>query len=219
MRTYVRHTCLIAQNYVPGDEVFLFGFSRGAYTARSLAGFIGACGILKRQRLGDLAKAWRYYRGAAPHSPKDFVKLNQSDSHTDAEIKLLGVLDTVGALGVPGQILACLNHELYGFHDTGPCAVVRHGYHALAIDEHREEFVPTLWTGVAPAGVATEQVWFAGAHADVGGGIVARKLADIPLLWMAKKAESHDLALDWSCLPNPGGLNPKAASHDSSAST
>ncbi len=208
----------IAQNYVPGDEIFLFGFSRGAYTARSLAGFIGACGILKRQRLGDLAKAWQYYRkGPLPHSPQDFVRLNQSDSHLDATIKFLGVWDTVGALGVPGQILAGLNHELYGFHDTGPCAVVKHGCHALAIDEHRDEFVPTLWTGKAPDGVKIEQVWFAGAHADVGGGYVTRRLADIPLVWMARKAEAEGLALDWNCLPNPDQLDPKAASHNSSS--
>jgi uncharacterized protein (DUF2235 family) len=208
----------IAQNYLPGDEIFLFGFSRGAYTARSLAGFIGACGILKRQRLGDLAKAWHYYRkGPLPHSPQDFVRLNQSDSHTGATIKFLGVWDTVGALGVPGPILAGLNHDLYGFLDTGPCAVVKHGCHALAIDEHRDEFVPTLWTGEVPAGVKIEQVWFAGAHADVGGGYVTRKLADIPLVWMARKAEEEELALDWSCLPDPDGLDPKAASHNSSS--
>lgn len=208
----------IAQNYLPGDEVFVFGFSRGAYTARSLAGFIGACGVLKRQRLGDLAKAWHYYRkGPMPHTPQEFARINQSDAHTDATIKFLGVWDTVGALGVPGQILAGLNHDLYGFLDTGPCAVVQHGYHALAIDEHRDEFVPTLWTGKAPAGVTIEQVWFAGAHADVGGGYVTRQLADIPLVWMARKAEQHDLALDWSCLPDPEGLNPKAASHNSSS--
>lgn len=207
----------IAQNYLPGDEIFLFGFSRGAYTARSLAGFIGACGILKRQRLGDLAKAWHYYRkGTPPRSPQKFVELSGSDSHTGATIKFLGVWDTVGALGVPGPILAGLNHELYGFLDTGPCAVVKHGCHALAIDEHRDEFVPTLWTGEAPAGVKIEQVWFTGAHADVGGGYVTRKLADIPLVWMARKAEEEGLALDWSCLPKPDGLDPKAASHNSS---
>src|SRR6201992_4243353 len=120
----------IAQNYLPGDEISLFGFSRGAYTARSLAGFIGACGILKRQRLGDLAKAWRYYRrGPLPHSPQDFVRLNQSDAHTDATIKFLGVWDTVGALGVPGPILAGLNPALYGFLGTRPCAVVENRSH------------------------------------------------------------------------------------------
>src|ERR1700744_6018175 len=208
----------IAQNYLPGDEIFLFGFSRGAYTARSLAGFIGACGILKRQRLGDLAKAWRYYRkGARPHSPQEFVRLNETDAHPDATIKFLGVWDTVGALGVPGPILAGLNHDLYGFLDTGPCAVGKNGYHALGIDEHRDEFVPTLWTGEAPAGVKIEQVWFAGAHADVGGGYVTRQLAHIPLVWVARKAEEEGLALDWSCLPNPDKLDPKTGDHESSS--
>ena len=69
-----------------------------------------------------------------PHSPHDFVSLTPSDSHTEATIKFLGVWDTVGALGVPGPIPAGLNRELYGFLDTGPCAVVKHGCHALAID-------------------------------------------------------------------------------------
>jgi uncharacterized protein (DUF2235 family) len=208
----------IAQNYVPGDEIFLFGFSRGAYTARSLAGFIGACGILKRQTLSDLPTAWTYYRESPPpHSPDAFMNVSRTDSHTDAQIKFLGVWDTVGALGIPGQILAGLNHKLYGFHDTGPCAVVRRGCHALAIDEHRDEFVPTLWTGVSPPDVQIEQVWFAGAHADVGGGYVTRKLADIPLVWMASKAEEEGLGLDWTCLPKPEGLDPKAPSHNSSA--
>jgi hypothetical protein len=76
--------------------------------------------------------------------------------------------------------------------------------------------VPTLWTGEAPAGVKIEQVWFTGAHADVGGGYVTRQLADIPLVWMARKAEEEKLALDWCCLPDPNRLDPKAASHNSS---
>ena len=210
----------IAQNYVPGDEIFCFGFSRGAFTARSLVGFIAACGILKRQRLGDLVDAWDYYRDASkkPHSPQAFMRLNSSDCHTDAKIKFLGVWDTVGCLGIPGQLLSAQNESRFAFHDTGPCAIVEHACHALAIDEHREQFVPTLWTGAAPQGVNIEQVWFAGAHADVGGGYVTRALADIPLVWMAKKAEGPDqsqLALDWSCLPDPARLNPLAPAHDS----
>jgi uncharacterized protein (DUF2235 family) len=208
----------IAQNYLPGDEIFLFGFSRGAYTARSLAGLIAACGILKRQKLGDIGKAWTYYRTALlPHSPQEFIRLYQTEAHQDAEIKFLGVWDTVGALGIPGQILVSLNHALYGFHDTSVCALVKRGCHALAIDEHRNEFVPTLWTGALPAGVRIDQVWFSGAHADVGGGYITRKLADIPLVWMAKNAEEEGLALDWSCLPDPLTLDPKAPTHNSSA--
>ena len=207
----------IAQNYVPGDEIFLFGFSRGAYTARSLSGLIAACGILKRQKLGDIGKAWTYYRTAPPpHSPQEFVLLCQTETHQEAEINFLGVWDTVGALGIPGQILASLNHALYGFHDTAACALVKRGCHALAIDEHRNEFVPTFWTGTLPMGARIDQVWFSGAHADVGGGYKTRKLADIPLVWMAKNAEQEGLALDWSCLPDPLTLDPKAPTHNSS---
>jgi len=207
----------IAQNYVPEDEIFLFGFSRGAYTARSLAGLINACGILKRQKLLDLPNAWTYYRSDPPHSPQDFLSKVKTDSHTDARIKFLGVWDTVGALGVPGGLFSADDAKKFAFHDTGPCAVVKHGCHALAIDEHRHDLVPTFWTEPAPAGVVIEQVWFAGAHADVGGGYVTRTLADIPLVWMAKKAEHEGLALDWTCLPNPADLENLTPSHDSSS--
>jgi hypothetical protein len=79
----------------------------------------------------------------------------------------------------------------------------------------RDEFVPALWTGQAPPGVTIEQVWFAGAHSDVGGGYLARRLADIPLVWMARKAEQEGLSLDWSCLPDPNSLDPAAPLHDS----
>ena len=205
----------IAQNYVPKDEIFLFGFSRGAYTVRSLAGLINACGILKRQKLGDLPNAWAYYRSEPPpHSPQDFQTKYKTDCHADAEIRFLGVWDTVGALGIPGGLFSPENAKKFAFHDTGPCAAMKRGCHALAIDEHRHEFVPTLWTEPAPDGVKIEQVWFAGAHADVGGGYVTRELADIPLVWMAKKAEQDGLALDWGCLPDPDALQDLAASHE-----
>jgi uncharacterized protein (DUF2235 family) len=205
----------IAQNYVPGDEIFLFGFSRGAFTARSLAGFISACGILKRQKLGDLLLAWDYYRSPQPHSPQGFLETCNTECHVDATIKFLGVWDTVGALGIPGQLLAAKNEKRFAFHNTSACPIVRHGCHALAIDEHRDQFVPTLWTGKEPDGVRIEQVWFAGAHSDVGGGYMTRTLADVPLAWMARKAEADGLALDWSCLPQQTTLNSLAPIHDS----
>jgi hypothetical protein len=205
----------IAQNYYPGDEIFLFGFSRGAYTARSLAGFIATCGVLLREKLGDLVLAWQYYRGPGPHSPQDFVRSSHSDSHVDATIKFLGVWDTVGSLGLPGPLFSKFNRQQYAFLNTGPCSAVKRGCHAMAIEEHRAEFTPTPWTGTAPDGVRIEQVWFAGAHSDVGGGYATRALADIPLVWMAKKAEEEGLALDWSCLPDPNNLDPLAPNHDS----
>lgn len=209
----------LAQNYVPGDEIFVFGFSRGAFTARSLVGLISATGLLLRQSLGHLGQAWLYYRGGArPHSPEAFMAANpQAQVHTNVEIHFLGVWDTVGSLGIPGHVFDRINHELYGFYDTGLCPIVRNAYHALAIDEHRDTFVPTLWTGDVPPDCNVEQVWFAGAHADVGGGYVTRSLADIPLVWMAQKAEKAGLALDWSCLPDPGASDPLAARHNSSA--
>jgi uncharacterized protein (DUF2235 family) len=205
----------LAQNYVPGDEIFLFGFSRGAFTARSLSGLIGACGLLKRQRLADVPKAWKYYREAPKRSPEDFVKTFATECHTDVHITFLGVWDTVGSLGIPSHIFAGLNQEQYGFHHTSPSKITKHGYHAMAIDEFRDEFVPTLWTGEIPEGCHIEQVWFAGAHSDVGGGYADRGLADIPLVWMAKKAEGCGLALDWSVLPDPLKLDHSAPSHNS----
>jgi uncharacterized protein (DUF2235 family) len=208
----------IAQNYIPGDEIFLFGFSRGAYTARSLVGLLNACGVLKRQNLTDLPSAWAYYRTKTPsHSPEDFKAKYKTDCHSDAKVNFLGVWDTVGALGIPFELLAPSNEKKFAFHETGPCEVMKHGCQALALDEHRHNFVPTFWTGDAPADVEVEQVWFAGAHADVGGGYATRGLADIPLVWMAEKAQADGLALDWSCLPAKDQLNPLAPTHDSSS--
>lgn len=205
----------LAQNYIPGDEIFLFGFSRGAFTARSLAGFVAACGLLKRQQLGAIGKAWEYYRTDKPHDPSDFKMKTGVDTHLGVRIRFLGVWDTVGALGIPAPALLPFWQSAYSFHDTGPSAVVEHGCHALALDEHRDEFVPTFWTGDVPAGVMIEQVWFAGVHADVGGGYRTRGLADIPLVWMAEKAEADGLELDWSCLPDPEKLDPRAPMHES----
>jgi uncharacterized protein (DUF2235 family) len=207
----------IAQNYIPGDELFLFGFSRGAYTARSLVGFLNACGILKRESLGDLPDAWAYYRANPPHSPQDFMARYHSNCHADVAVTFLGVWETVGALGIPVELLASANERKFAFHDTGPCRIVKRGCHALAVDEHRHNFVPTLWTEPEPPGVNIEQVWFAGAHADVGGGYASRALADIPLVWMAEKAQQQGLSLDWSCLPDKARLDPLAAAHNSSS--
>lgn len=207
----------ICQNYVPGDEIYLFGFSRGAFTVRSLAGLITACGILFRQSLETLPAAWLYYRtGVKPHSPTAFATSCGAQCHPPV-IAFLGVWDTVGSLGIPGSLLAAKNKAQFAFHDTSPSPIVKHAAHALAIDEHRHDFTPTFWTGALPSGVSIQQVWFAGAHSDVGGGYNTRKLADIPLVWMARQAEAVGLSLDWTCLPNPATLDPTAPSHDSSS--
>jgi uncharacterized protein (DUF2235 family) len=207
----------IAQNYVPGDEIYLFGFSRGAFTARSLAGLITACGILFRQSLGALPDAWIYYRSPKPHSPATFATQYGIQCHLDPSITFLGVWDTVGSLGIPGSLLAASNKEKFAFHDTNPSPLVKRAVQALAIDEHRRDFTPTFWTGAVPPNVSIEQVWFAGAHADVGGGYKTRRLADIPLVWMAKQAEAVGLTFDWTCLPDPTALDVTAPAHDSSS--
>ena len=220
----------LAQNYVPevrneadevvyaGDRIHVFGVSRGAFTARSLCGFIACTGLLKRQHLGRLADAWEYYREGGPRRSQDFCERHRDkgvDCHHDMTIDFLGVWDTVGALGVPGGLLGDLTAPDYKFHDTEPSSAVRRACHALAIDEHRDEFVPTLWTGREPAGCSVSQVWFAGAHSDVGGGYKEHKLADIPLVWMAGEAEKAGLVLDWDVLPDRNTLDPLAPQHDS----
>ena len=223
----------LAQNYRPArrdgdkdvaaDEIFLFGFSRGAFSARSLAGFIASAGLLKRQRLGDLPAAWAYYRRVGPRSSKDFCAASGSDCHHDPQITFVGVWDTVGALGIPKSIVGLQLDSSHEFHDTTPSKIVANGFHALAIDEYRDEFVPTLWTGATPPGATVEQCWFAGAHSDVGGGYANRRLADIPLAWMAGKAEQCGLALQWEdedrpaepMLPDAALLDPYAPQHES----
>jgi uncharacterized protein (DUF2235 family) len=210
----------LAQNYVPAtpagpaDEIFVFGFSRGAFSARSLVGFIGAAGLVKRQYLGSLRQLWDYYR--KPPKQRDAATIVAIDRHDGVRVKCLGVWDTVGSLGVPtGFVLSERFNAPYQFHDTSPSRIVDNAFHALAIDEFRDEFVPTLWTGTAPDGAHIEQVWFAGAHSDVGGGYAAGDLANIPLVWMAEKAEGCGLVLDWRCLPDKTTLDPHAPRHES----
>ncbi|HEX2017667.1 MAG TPA: DUF2235 domain-containing protein [Aurantimonas sp.] len=226
----------LAQNYRPArkedgrdvaaDEIFLFGFSRGAFSARSLAGFISSAGLLKRQRLGDLRRAWSYYRRVGDRSSRNFCAETGSDCHHDPEITFVGVWDTVGALGIPESIVGLQLNASHQFHDTTPSRIVGYAFHALAIDEYRDEYVPTLWTGKAPEGAVVEQCWFAGAHSDIGGGYADRRLADIPLVWMARKAEQCGLALQWQdedrpeepLLPDEAALDPRAPQHESRVS-
>jgi uncharacterized protein (DUF2235 family) len=218
----------LAQNYVPqsaddggqaqADEIFLFGFSRGAFAARSLAGLLGSCGLLKRQALDKVLDAWTYYRSTRKRSPLDFATSRKAQTHQDVTVRFLGVWDTVGSLGVPVGVFGDISQDVFAFHDTSPSRVVRFGAHALAIDEFRDEFVPTLWTGEAPANAVIKQVWFAGSHSDVGGGYKDGDLARIPLAWMAEQARSCGLKLDEAMLPDASALNPLATRHEARTS-
>jgi uncharacterized protein (DUF2235 family) len=190
----------IARAYQDGDRIFLFGFSRGAYTVRSLAGMIAICGLPGPGRFTDAAteEAFAAYRAGVQRRPLLDAFAARYDSR-DVSIAVLGVWDTVGALGIPGGVFAGLDERLYGFLDTSLHADVEAAYHALAIDERRRPFVPTLWTTFAP-GQEVEQVWFAGVHGDVGGGYAETGLSDITLGWMIAKAAAKGLAFDAAAL-------------------
>jgi uncharacterized protein (DUF2235 family) len=209
-----------AGNEVPADEIFLFGFSRGAFAARSLTGMLGSTGLLKRQSLPHLPTAWAYYRDFKNRSPQDFLRRyarKKIETHQDMTVNFLGVWDTVGALGIPVGFLGELSGLVHSFHDTSPSRIIKHGAQALAIDEYRDEFVPTLWTGEAPTGSTIEQVWFAGCHSDVGGGYSDGALADIPLLWMVDRAKAAGLKLDETTpglLPTAQTINVLGPIHD-----
>jgi uncharacterized protein (DUF2235 family) len=201
----------IAQVYDAGDEIFLFGFSRGAYTARSLAGMIAICGLPTKNFSQQLVEtAFSAYR-----DKDDRQKLLDSlgpDALFNAQIKMVGVWDTVGSLGVPGAVFD-VPDPLYGFLDTTLHPDVQNAYQALAIDEKRREFPPTLWTSAPAPGQVLEQVWFAGVHSDVGGSYPETGLSNITLSWMLSKAVALGMEVDAGAakmyLPLP--VDPKEA--------
>jgi uncharacterized protein (DUF2235 family) len=186
----------IASNFCEGDDILLFGFSRGAYTARSVAGLTGFAGILHKRDMDDFALLWEGYRLKDTEHRSDVLQ-HFSDRYKDVHIKCIGVWDTVGALGVPGH-LDVLFRDFYEFHDTNLGPHVEYAFHAMALDEHRKDFEPTLWQQTAEGkqnGQTLQQVWFAGAHSNVGGGYEEHGLSDIALAWMASRVAPL-LALD-----------------------
>jgi len=218
----------LVEYYHPGDALYLFGFSRGAYTVRSLAGLIRNCGIIDREGLDDAARdaaidaAFQLYRkrgdDTAPVAAKA-VDFRASHSHPDFRITCIGVWDTVGALGIPVGLFGRLSQHLFGFHDVTLSSRVDCAFHAIAVDERRRPFVPTLWEqqpGASQAGQVLEQVWFTGVHSDVGGGYgwAERDLASLTLRWMANRVTTRcRLELDTGRIPAPSGTPPEL--HDS----
>jgi Uncharacterized alpha/beta hydrolase domain (DUF2235) len=198
----------LAHYYCPGDRVFLFGFSRGAYTARSLGGLIHNCGILREECVDQVESAYAFYRDRTNQSHPRTVAariFRDAYSHADSSVYFIGVWDTVGALGIPKGLPGWDElskvftgwEELWGFHDTQLSPGVRFAYQALAIDEERPPYEPTLWTvdGELPTGQVLEQVWFAGVHSEVGGGTDDSALSDIAFLWMAEQATAAGAVL------------------------
>ena len=195
----------LIEEHESGDEIFLFGYSRGAYTARSLAGLIRNCGILRPEHIAKIPDARKLYRkrGSGPDSKEAIEFKDQYSKVTD--LHFIGVWDTVGSRGLPLKFIGRLYNWRYSFHDVTLSRSVKHAYHAIAIDEKRGPFKPSIWSNPPIPGQQVEQVWFAGVHSNVGGGAPDPGLAYIALTWMAGKAKDSGLVLDWSRLPDHGG--------------
>lgn len=193
----------VVENYAEGDRIYLLGFSRGAYTARSTAGMLRNVGVLKPEFRDEshYRQAMTMYRdrASAGRRPDGDQAVRFREQHSNSpRIHFVGVWDTVGALGIPLGGLRWLNfiNRRWQFHDTQLSSSIVAAYHALAIDERRGPFRPTLWnlSDKARSGEVdqrVEQVWFTGVHSNVGGGYPDSGLSDIALNWMAGKADEH----------------------------
>ncbi|KXX65222.1 DUF2235 domain-containing protein [Marichromatium gracile] len=190
-------------NHQPDDEIYLFGFSRGAYTVRSLAGLIGAAGLLQRHQLRYIREAYEFYRD--PDADSDEVARYRAfrDRHNPqpAPIRLLGCWDTVGSLGfpdvIPGLTLDRALNRRYRFHNNRIGAHVEQVAHAVAIDEARAQFMVTLADADDPTRTQVHETWFPGDHGCIGGGsFVKRGLSSITLRWMLEQAGGLGLESD-----------------------
>ena len=197
----------IFDNFESGDQIFLFGFSRGAATVRSLAGFIHMFGMLPKSRPELIDEAWKIYKinKKTPlvnnKTPREVKATNLLSRHHNmwVRIKFIGVFDTVAALGVPNKFMSrvidhapWMKHE---FHDFKLSESVENAYQALAIDDERKTFHPIIWNAELKDHQTMEQVWFAGVHTDVGGGYAEQQLSDISFEWMLGKAQPNGLRI------------------------
>lgn len=204
----------LSLNHVNGDEIYLFGFSRGAYTVRSLAGMIYCSGLLDRPHITKTHEAYELYRNRGV-KPRDRVATEyRQDYGGRVPITLLGCFDTVGALGIPGlPAFNKLHQQLnkrYRFHDTTLNKFIQNALHAVAIDEIREIFNVTPMTKNPDAeNQRVIQKWFPGAHGCVGGGTEEhRGLSDASLQWMIDSVGNLGLGLEFDTSLIPTGINP-----------
>lgn len=187
----------LAREWRPGNPLFFFGYSRGAFGVRSLAGMIGRVGLLTHAHASrrNVEHAWQLYRNG---SDDDLERLDPALCHAQVPIRMIGVFDTVMALGVRLPLLWMLTEPRYRFHDEQLGDDVEHGVQALALDETRAAFQPLIWNSGADTG-RVEQMWFRGCHPDIGGQLsgleYARPLANIPLVWMLSRAVEYGLPL------------------------
>lgn len=194
----------IFENYDAGDNIYLFGFSRGAATVRSLSSFIHLFGVLPKSRPELIDKAYKIYKISdktlREKKADEFIERHHTMWTT---IKFIGCFDTVAALGLPSKFLNAIIEVIpwykNDFHDFKLSGSIENAYHALSIDDERKTFHPVLWDSEV---LNTEklnqnllQVWFLGMHTDVGGGYEETDLSDITLVWMLDKAIQHGLRI------------------------
>jgi uncharacterized protein (DUF2235 family) len=212
IRRAYRH---VAQHHrCADDRIYLIGYSRGAFTARSLAGMITKCGLLDADDLSS-AKVFERYRDTTAPGLREMQSGEKPARTAEDElvlarsrlvrIRYIGVFDTVGSLGIPAGLGRFVTRRAYEFHDTGLSGLVDVACHAVAVDEHRRQFEPTLWTDVPKPipghRTEVEQRWFPGAHGDVGGGGTSRPAEDNPLSmlareWIVERAVEAGLVVD-----------------------
>lgn len=254
--------CFVVDNYQPGDELFFFGFSRGAYTARCITGLINWCGILTKVEMTHFADIWAAYQRRDPDDIDSetsaaevlyratlkypsaeseqvatnmyYYNLDQNSDLSDdqrkeyrgrrskecearrekqlvvpPQIKVVGVWDTVAALGFPGTFQDNDMIEFFDFYDPGLGSNIQFGFHALSLEEDRKDFLPTMWYQPPPSTTSGEvsvrgqhmrskqvlkQCWFQGVHTDCGGGYQYHGLSDITLIWMVSQlVDPHTL--------------------------
>ncbi|PTQ72703.1 uncharacterized protein (DUF2235 family) [Celeribacter persicus] len=209
----------LASRYRPGDRIFLFGYSRGAYAVRSLSGLIDMIGLLRAEEATErnIRVAYRHYQ-MAPHS-RAAAEFTEAHCHPRVEIDFLGVWDTVSALGLHMPIVWRYSTVFHEFHDRMPARCVKRAYHALAHDERRSAYAPFLFESNPEPPLfggqrqVLQQMWFPGTHGDVGGQLSGynpeRRLSNATLVWMLDKAEAAGLHLpkDWRAryLADPHG--------------
>lgn len=224
----IRGYTYISRMYEEGDQIFIIGFSRGAYTARALAGMIAKQGVLKdikytnnKSREKSYMKAAQvWYRHNSSRKDEGFIvklasalaylpafisrsEVSESELRNVEQIAAVGVWDTVGAMGIPEFIGDGEKYDAFRFADTKLSQKIAHGFHAVSLDERRSPFIPTLWEKAENV----VQVLFPGAHSDVGGGYPEHQLSDIALCWMVDHLKKLGLLVDpFPADPNAGGI-------------